>query len=115
MKRLLPFVVTMLALLFPALASAQEEQKGKITIEPVEHCVLTVTYINSSLETVTVNSGDMVQLEKMITITSVIDDGYELECYVVNDQDLKPFANRTAMVTVNGDLVIKARVKKSDL
>ena len=115
MKRLLPFVVTMLALLFPALASAQEEQKGKITIEPVEHCVLTVTYINSSLETVTVNSGDMVQLEKMITITSVIDDGYELECYVVNDQDLKPFANRTAMVTVNGDLVIKARVKKSEL
>ena len=117
MKRLLPFVVTLLTLIFPALVSAQEEQeqKGKITITQVEHCVLTVTYINSSLETVTVNSGDMVQLEKMITISSVIDDGYQLECYVVNDQDLKPFANRTAMVTVNGDLVIKARVKKSEL
>ena len=115
MKRLLPFVVTMLALLFPALVSAQEEQKGKITITQVEHCVLTVTYINSSLEEVTVNSGDMVQLNRRITITSVIDDGYELECYVVNDQDVKPEFNRSAMINVNGDLTITARVKKSEL
>ena len=87
MKRLLPFVLALLTLLFPALASAQN-QKGKITINQVEHCVLTVTYYNDLLEEVTVNSGDLVPIKRMITAIPTLDSGYEIECYVVNGKEV---------------------------
>ena len=113
MKRLLPFVLALLTLLFPALASAQN-QKGKITINQVEHCVLTVTYYNDLLEEVTVNSGDLVPINRMITAIPTLDSGYEIECYVVNGEEMAPFLDQSVTVTVKGDIVISAKVKKSE-
>ena len=113
MKRLLPFVVTVLALLFPALASAQSEQ-GKITITQVEHCTLKVTYKDNSFNDVPVNSGDMVNKNTMLTLDATVDAGYFLSSYVVNGKDEAPYASGTAMVFVKGDTEISAKVIKQE-
>ena len=91
MKRLLPFVVTMLALLFPALASAQSEQ-GKITtmrgasdvhlitMEAEGEGTLTAKDVNGN----TVNSGNKVKEGAFITFIATPAEGYAVDKWYVN-------------------------------
>ena len=111
MKRLLPFVVTMLVLLFPALASAQSEQ-GKITITQVEHCTIKVTYADDLGNEKTVNSGDRVPNRTLLTLSAKTDEGFMLLAYIVNGQKQKPLPSGVSHTYVNGDMVISGEVVK---
>ena len=117
MKRLLPFVVTMLALLFPALASAQEEpvKKGKVTITQVEHCVITVKQVDpETWAKEPIESGAEVSYGMELAIEATPDDGYRIESFIVNGAETKPQPNNTLYPrpVVNGDVAITAKVAK---
>ena len=117
MKRLLPFVVTMLALLFPALASAQEEpvQKGKVTINQVDHCVITVKQVDpETWAKEPIESGAEVSYGMELAIEATPDDGYRIESFIVNGAETKPQPNNTLYPrpVVNGDVAITAKVAK---
>ena len=117
MKRLLPFVVTMLALLFPALASAQEEpvKKGEVTITQVEHCVITVKQVDpETWAKEPIESGAEVSYGMELAIEATPDDGYRIESFIVNGAETKPQPNNTLYPrpVVNGDVAITAKVAK---
>ena len=94
MKRLLPFVVTMLALLFPALASAQSEQ-GKIATMRGASDVYLITMEIEGEGTLTakdgggntVNSGDKVKKAAYLTFTATPAEGYEVDKWYVNGNE----------------------------
>ena len=91
MKRLLPFVVTMLALLFPALASAQSEQ-GKITTMRGASDVHLITMETEGEGTLTAkdannntfNSGDKVKEGAYIFFMATPAEGYAVDKWYVN-------------------------------
>ena len=117
MKRLLPFVVTMLALLFPALASAQEEpvKKGKVTITQVEHCTISVMWWDDDAwYGEPIESGAEVPYGLELKVSAQPEDGYRLESFVVNGAETKPQPNNTLYPrpVVNGDITVTAKVAK---
>ena len=117
MKRLLPFVVTMLALLFPALASAQEEpvKKGKVTITQVEHCTISVMWWDDDAwYGEPIESGAEVPYGLELKVSAQPEDGYRLENFVVNGAETKPQPNNTLYPrpVVNGDITVTAKVAK---
>ena len=120
MKRLLPFVVTMLALLFPALASAQEEpvKKGKVTITQVENCTISVQEVDpDTWDKTPIESGAEVSYGIELAISAQPADGYRLESFVVNGVETKPQRNNTLYPrpVVSGDMVITAKVAKIEM
>ena len=118
MKRLLPFVVTMLALLFPALASAQEEEpekKGKVTITQVEHCTISVMWWDDDAwYGEPIESGAEVRYGLQLKVSAQPEDGYRIESFVVNGAETKPQPNNTLYPrpVVNGDMTVTAKVVK---
>ena len=94
MKRLLPFVVTMLALLFPALASAQSEQ-GKIATMRGASDVYLITMQTEGEGTLTakdgngntVNSGDKVKEAAYIIFMATPAEGYVVDKWYVNGNE----------------------------
>ena len=94
MKRLLPFVVTMLALLFPALASAQSEQ-GKIATMRGASDVYLITMETEGEGTLTakdgngntVNSGDKVKKAAYLTFMATPAEGYAVDKWYVNGNE----------------------------
>ena len=121
MKRLLPFVVTMLALLFPALASAQEEEpekKGKVTITQVEHCTISVMWWDDDeWYGEPIESGAEVPYGLQLKVSAQPEDGYRLESFVVNGAETKPQPNNTLYPrpVVNGDITVTAKVSEIEM
>ena len=121
MKRLLPFVVTMLALLFPALASAQEEEpekKGKVTITQVEHCTISVMWWDDDeWYGEPIESGAEVRYGLQLKVSAQPEDGYRLESFVVNGAETKPQPNNTLYPrpVVNGDITVTAKVSEIEM
>ncbi len=120
MKRLLPFVVTMLALLFPALASAQSEQ-GKITtmrgasdvhlitMETEGAGTLTAKYANGNK----VNSGDKVKDAAYIIFIATPDEGYAVDKWSVNgNEDPTSYGATSKGVEIYEDTSVKVTFKQ---
>ena len=93
--------------LLPLVAQAAEYT---ITIEPVEHATIKVTYGSVSNPT-EVHSGDKVGYYEMLTIRVIPDEGYEATHYIVNGVE-KPIKNSLGEFEfVREDLTISAKVK----
>ena len=120
MKRLLPFVVTMLALLFPALASAQSEQ-GKIatmrgasdvhliTMEAEGEGTLTAKDVNGN----TVNSGNKVKEGAFITFIATPTEGYAVDKWYVNgNEDFTNSGQTSKGVEIYEDTSVKVTFKQ---
>lgn len=107
MKRML----SMLALLgtFFLLPLMAQAQKYTITIVPVEHATIKVTYGSYSSPTV-VNSGDQVDKGTFLTIQVTPDDGYQVTNYTVNGVKKKPNARGGGYESAYSDLEISANV-----
>ena len=120
MKRLLPFVVTMLALLFPALASAQSEQ-GKIATMRGASDVYLITMEKEGEGTLTakdgdgntVNSGDKVKKAAYLTFTATPAEGYEVDNWYVNGAlDFTNSGQTTKEIEIYEDTSVKVVFKQ---
>ena len=120
MKRLLPFVVTMLALLFPALASAQSEQ-GKIATMRGASDVYLITMGTEGEGTLTakdgdgntVNSGDKVKKAAYLTFTATPAEGYEVDNWYVNGAlDFTNSGQTTKEIEIYEDTSVKVVFKQ---
>lgn len=120
MKRLLPFVVTMLALLFPALASAQSEQ-GKIATMRGASDVYLITMETEGEGTITakdgggntVNSGDKVKKAAYLTFTATPAEGYEVDNWYVNGAlDFTNSGQTTKEIEIYEDTSVKVVFKQ---
>ena len=107
MKRMLS-VLALLGTFFllPLMAQAQ---KYTITIVPVEHATIKVTYGSYSSPTV-VNNGDQVDKGTFLNIQVTPDDGYQVTNYTVNGVKKKPNARGGGFERVSSDLEISANV-----
>ena len=120
MKRLLPFVVTVLALLFPALASAQSEQ-GKIATMRGASDVYLITMEKEGEGTLTakdgdgntVNSGDKVKKAAYLTFTATPAEGYEVDNWYVNGAlDFTNSGQTTKEIEIYEDTSVKVVFKQ---
>ena len=92
-------------------AKVVEVAQCKVTIVDPEHGKLSVTNTKTYK---LINSGDNVDSSTGVNIRLTPDANYEIEKWLINDQEITPEAGRNNLFyTVEGDVTISARLKSN--